>query len=567
MKRTLNVLLGVFSCICIAVVTFATGLPTKNKIVSAATLSEFISTGNEPSEYAYSFMVVGDTQIVNCYDPESYPLIYDYILDNVESKKVKHVFGLGDITDKDLDEEWARAKDQITRMDGIVSYSLIRGNHDMGEFFNASGFTDEQSPFDETFGEDSSYANQYVLNYKGTRNTAHEFSAGNFNYLVIALDFGPTDDVLEWANTVVEAYPNHNVIVTTHGYLNADGTFLEKGENNHPASNWANGGLTRNNGDQIWDKFVKKHANISMVLCGHVVSDDIVTWQQKGINGNTVTQMLINPQGMDADSKIGTTGMVATFYVSESGDVINVEYYSTKKAKYYSTDNQFTFTANVVEKGNPYVNVSIFGNGTATIDGDRIARKPLTADSVEIGFLPSLNYIIKKVMLNGVDITSQIKDGKYTLLSTNSNQVFFVEYAERMKYLLIEQNLLYKGKIIYSFPQPCAEFYEGATFSVSVEPNEGYVLKKITLNGVELKANSDNRYEIVIAPQDNILAVDYEENENQASTQQPEEDLQSSGCRGNKKGCNASLPVGLGGTVVCTLSMLLRKRRKNNDVI
>jgi hypothetical protein len=97
-------------------------------------------------------------------------------------------------------------------MDGKVSYSLVRGNHD-----------NRTTYFDKLFGEeDATYVKQqtmvscyeYDWTYPGettlsakARNTAHEFSGTDVDYLVIALDFGAQDDVLEWANGVVEAIP------------------------------------------------------------------------------------------------------------------------------------------------------------------------------------------------------------------------------------------------------------------------------------------------------------------------------------------------------------------------
>ena len=80
--------------------------------------------------YAYSLAVIGDTQIVNRDNPEEYPLIYQWIKDNAKSKKIQFAMGLGDITDKDTDEEWARAKESFLSLEGVVPHSQVRGNHD-----------------------------------------------------------------------------------------------------------------------------------------------------------------------------------------------------------------------------------------------------------------------------------------------------------------------------------------------------------------------------------------------------------------------------------------------------
>jgi len=77
-----------------------------------------------------------------------------------------------------------------------------------------------------------------------------------------------------------------------------------------------------------------------MVLCGHDTSSTIVMRQTEGEHGNLITQMLINPQGVDAGQT--PTGMVAMLYFSDDGKSIDVEYYSTVRNMYYMTENQFT---------------------------------------------------------------------------------------------------------------------------------------------------------------------------------------------------------------------------------
>ena len=84
--------------------------------------------------YAYAFVAVGDTQVL-CYrdaikGTNYMSQIYDWIVENKEEKKIEYVFGLGDITDASLDTEWEIAKENISKLDGVVPYSLVRGNHD-----------------------------------------------------------------------------------------------------------------------------------------------------------------------------------------------------------------------------------------------------------------------------------------------------------------------------------------------------------------------------------------------------------------------------------------------------
>ena len=85
-----------------------------------------------------------------------------------------------------------------------------------------------------------------------------------------------------------------------------------------------------------------------MVICGHASTGKVLLKTNTGENGNTVTEILIDPQGLDAS--LEAMGMVATFYVSADGKNITVDYYSTVHNKYYKQDNQYSFQIETVER-------------------------------------------------------------------------------------------------------------------------------------------------------------------------------------------------------------------------
>ncbi len=287
-------------------------------------------------DYAYSFAVVGDTQIVNYRDTvngtQNFAKIYDYIVNNVEKQNIKLVLGLGDITDRDSAAEWTLAQTHISKLNGKVPYILNRGNHD------------SQAQMDSYFNNEA-YASQLEGTYDGsTANSYFTIKVENIKYLVMALDYGASDEALAWAAGIIESHRDYNVIITTHAYLYRDGTTLDSGDTCPPSTS---GGY--NDGDDIWEKLVKKHDNIVLVLSGHDPCNNIIKREEAGENGNNVVQMLIDPQGMDWSDPLG---MVAMFHFSEDGKTVQVEYYSTVKEQYYHEDNQFTFTLNVIEECN-----------------------------------------------------------------------------------------------------------------------------------------------------------------------------------------------------------------------
>ena len=132
---------------------------------------------SDPTDYDYSFAVVGDTQKLVAhyanklvlergdadeikykynYDVHEYPendtfvKVYDYILNNADSKNIAHVFGLGDITERASvwewvqkgcpyapDEEFSIAVEQFMRMKAAgIDFSLVRGNHESWDTYN-----------------------------------------------------------------------------------------------------------------------------------------------------------------------------------------------------------------------------------------------------------------------------------------------------------------------------------------------------------------------------------------------------------------------------------------------
>ncbi len=283
-------------------------------------------------DYAYSLAIVGDTQGVSNFYPDKLDGIYDWIIDNKDEKKIQYVFGVGDITEYDSDAEWTAAKAAITKLDGVLPYSLVRGQGH-----------DTVAQFDTYFAGHTGYTSQIDGYYKegSVANTYQTFTIGETDYLVLALDMGVPDDVIAWAKEVIEAHPMHKVIITTHAYLEADGSYLEAGESYCPSAY----DRSFNNGDQIWEKLASKYPNIYMVLCGHISSDDVVVSTAVGDYGNEVTQILVNPDSLDSRVS-GGVGMVAILYFSEDGSEVSVEYYSTIRDQ-WRPNKHFTITEGI----------------------------------------------------------------------------------------------------------------------------------------------------------------------------------------------------------------------------
>ncbi|MBR4749745.1 MAG: metallophosphoesterase [Abditibacteriota bacterium] len=275
------------------------------------------------SQIAYSMAFLGDTQVVNDSYPEKLRLLFDWILAQKDELNIRYVMGLGDITNRNLPREWELAAEQYNRLNGIIDWGVVIGNHDGSKEYNAAFDTPAYRASCAGFFEEGKIDNSYRF-----------LTVGDNKYIIFTMEYGPRDEVMEWAGKLIDEYPECKAIVTTHCYLFRDGTTLDEGDVCPPTL-----GGRPNNGDHMWDKFVRKHKTIQFVINGHDPFDMVVAAQEKGDHGNLVTQMLIDPQGTDAS--LHGACLVCILGFSEDGKHLYVRYYSCDKQQYYMKNNQY----------------------------------------------------------------------------------------------------------------------------------------------------------------------------------------------------------------------------------
>ena len=306
--------------------------------VSQSEAADWISanyeTGSSVTNNEYSFAFVGDTQMVTYGDlkngTKNLEAMYGWIADNAASKNIAHVFALGDMTEfsyhndeaisasqtyKTGTAEWDIVKAATNKLKGVVPYSVVRGNHD-----------DYQ--IDTYYGNDSTYTSQFGGFYRpnsgryGTNSITNSwrlFEVHDDKYLFMTIDFNAAQGVIKWANDVITAHPDRKVIITTHGYLDGDGTLqsMTKDTQSYKEKFYVDGQV-------LWNEVVSQHENIIMVVSGHYHTDEIVYNFAEGKNGNKVLQVLMTA---DATKKV-YTGKICLMHFSENGQKITFEYYS-----------------------------------------------------------------------------------------------------------------------------------------------------------------------------------------------------------------------------------------------
>ena len=200
------------------------------------------------------------------------------------------------------------------------------------------------------FGPGTPYASQPSIGGffepANTDNTYHTFNAGGQDWLVLALEWGPRDEVVAWANDVVDAHPNHKAMLVTHAYMYYDETIYDwatKGSSqswnphSYPFANIP--GNTINDGQQLWDKLVSQHENFSFVFNGHVLVDGTGYRSTLGDQGNVVHQMLANYQFKAQ----GGMGDMRLLEFKADGQTVEVRTYSPVLDRHDTAyDQQFT---------------------------------------------------------------------------------------------------------------------------------------------------------------------------------------------------------------------------------
>jgi 3',5'-cyclic AMP phosphodiesterase CpdA len=290
---------------------------------------------------SWSLVLLPDTQYYSDSYPDLFTLQTRWIAKNKDKYDIRYVLGLGDITDKNTDREWRNAKKAIDQLDGHVPYALASGNHDysphgdsasgrsgINEFFPPSKF--EKWP---TFGG--------VMKKGNITNSYHLFSAGKTDWIVIVLEWAPSDAAVKWANEVLAKYPKRKAILVTHAYLfddNARYDFAKKGKK----QKWNPHSYTRkncNDGEELWQKLVRKN-NFALVVCGHVSIHCYGFLVSKNDRGNRVYQMLADYQSRPR----GGEAYLRLLEFLPDGKTVHVKSYSPLCDKYLSdAGNQFSF--------------------------------------------------------------------------------------------------------------------------------------------------------------------------------------------------------------------------------
>jgi uncharacterized repeat protein (TIGR02543 family) len=283
----------------------------------------------------YSMVALPDTQFLSEKYPDIYKKLTQWIVDHEQTYNIQAVMHMGDMVNSGNSTQWSNCADAMYLLDksDSIDWMPMRGNHDDSNGFNQA-FPYEEFASRDCFG--GSYEHE-ILGQDKLDCNYWEVTVGDRAYLILSLGWAPTQDKLDWADKIIKANPDKNVIVTTHAFMYWDGTHLNDEDLDY-TSGYTQDGM---DGSEIWEQLGKKNENVVLAIGGHIGFPDVIARTDENGAGEEVTSLLCDAQGIDLDYGLGMM-MLLTFH--EGSDQVDVNWYSAEEGKLFRTRNQFSIT-------------------------------------------------------------------------------------------------------------------------------------------------------------------------------------------------------------------------------
>jgi hypothetical protein len=296
----------------------------------------------------FSIIALPDTQNEAQFSPAALSAQTKWIAANRRDLNIQMVLGEGDIVNDFSSPEQQQNADGAFRIldDADVPYLLAIGNHDYDHADPKEGRP--VSGFNHFFGP-ARYANRAY--YRGNfpagsnENFFGILNIGGQEFLFLMLEFMPRSESVNWAESILQANPDKEVIVVTHSFTNVDGTRVDFCD----TDDMPPGNAT---GDDLW-RVLRKYPSVIMVLSGHLTNGQAAHRSDIADNGNLVNEIFANYQTFPH----GGDGWLRILTFHPAANTISVQTYSPFLNK-FKTDpsNQFT-----VPYRNPHLQT---GHGT-----------------------------------------------------------------------------------------------------------------------------------------------------------------------------------------------------------
>lgn len=292
---------------------------------------------------AHTIVVLPDTQFYACEYPEIFEAQTRWIAENAAARHIGLVIHTGDMVDSDVDTQWRVARESMALASNDVPCIVTTGNHDLSPA--------RASLVSNYFMQRTLEAFEIEVGFEDPRRIDNSYAvvriAGR-DWLVLGLEFGPRDRIVEWADGVLSDHAELPAILFTHAYLYSDGQRYDRmrvpPQPYHPDGYGQTPEQGINDGEDLWRKLIEPHDNIRLVLSGHVIPDGTAHSTAPRPSGVTAHQILANYQQCDVCPCEEVEGGGGYLRLLEfAGDEVRVSTYSPHYARSLTdSENEFT---------------------------------------------------------------------------------------------------------------------------------------------------------------------------------------------------------------------------------
>jgi hypothetical protein len=304
----------------------------------------------DPSDYDLAIAHITDTQYLSESYPDVYARMVSWIAANAESRKIAFATHTGDMIENWVDpeqtEERARREYETASAiqaildDAGVPNSVLPGNHD-------SKRGADYGLYNEFFGPDR-YAG--MPEYGGSiapgdnRASFSTFEAAGARFLMLSLPYAYGEEEMAWAEEVVAAHPEYNVVISTHEHVMP--ITLEGPAHRAGSNRWTSRGA------DLWERVIAPNRNVVLVLSGHFHGlGQLRTEDAGGIPGHDVVEILADYQEYRTHTGERATGFQRMLQLDLSGGTVAVDTFSLRLAAAYGDD--YDYRQFVPDNGSP----------------------------------------------------------------------------------------------------------------------------------------------------------------------------------------------------------------------
>lgn len=258
------------------------------------------------SSTAFSIVAMPDTQyeIERDYKYHTNRVAHSmqWIIDHAASQKIKYVVSTGDIVNvssfrssdkasrsstgnkKRVLGMYAKASQAYQRLNKAgIPYSIVPGNHDVPFIcYEGTKTTRLENCGTRDDLRDTTLFNKYfsqsmlglsdsqVCEPGKSENAQQYFTVNDTKWMIVTLEFWPRAAMVDCAKAAIAAHPNHNVIISTHAFLNNDVAGLSTSViTNEVTKNYCAHYEVCKTPTDILNEVVNAYPNVKLVLSGH----------------------------------------------------------------------------------------------------------------------------------------------------------------------------------------------------------------------------------------------------------------------------------------------------------